>query len=41
MEFFTKVTAPKASFKIDYTKNTQTIHFNKTEWIDWETPALR
>lgn len=27
--------------KIDYTKNTQTINFNKTEWIDWETPALR
>lgn len=27
--------------KIDYSKNTQTINFNKSEWIDWETPALR
>jgi len=26
--------------KIDYTKNTQTISFKKSEWIDWETPNL-
>ena len=26
--------------KIDYSKNTQTINFSKSEWIDWETPAL-
>ena len=26
--------------KIDYSKNTQTINFSKTEWIDWETPNL-
>ena len=26
--------------KIDYSKNTQTINFNKSEWIDWETPTL-
>lgn len=26
--------------KIDYSKNTQTINFKKSEWIDWETPAL-
>jgi hypothetical protein len=27
--------------KIDYSKNTQTINFNKSEWIDWETPTLK
>ena len=27
--------------KIDYTKNTQTISFKKSEWIDWETPSLK
>ena len=27
--------------KIDYTKNTQTINFKKSEWIDWETPSLK
>ena len=26
--------------KIDYSKNTQTINFSKSEWIDWETPKL-
>ena len=26
--------------KIDYSKNTQTINFKKSEWIDWETPNL-
>lgn len=26
--------------KIDYTKNTEQIKWNKTEWIDWETPTL-
>lgn len=26
--------------KIDYSKNTQTINFKKSEWIDWETPSL-
>ena len=26
--------------KIDYSKNTQTIDFKKSEWIDWETPTL-
>jgi len=26
--------------KIDYSKNTQTIDFKKSEWIDWETPSL-
>ena len=26
--------------KIDYSKNTQTIDFKKSEWIDWETPKL-
>jgi len=26
--------------KIDYSKNTQTISFKKSEWIDWETPNL-
>ena len=26
--------------KIDYSKNTQTINFSKSEWIDWETPNL-
>ena len=27
--------------KIDYSKNTQTINFSKSEWIDWETPNLK
>ena len=27
--------------KIDYSKNTQTISFKKSEWIDWETPTLK
>ena len=27
--------------KIDYTKNTQTINFKKSEWTDWETPSLK
>ena len=27
--------------KIDYSKNTQTINFSKSEWIDWETPTLK
>ena len=27
--------------KIDYSKNTQTISFKKSEWIDWETPSLK
>ncbi|WP_295067746.1 hypothetical protein [uncultured Fibrobacter sp.] len=27
--------------KIDYSKNTQTINFKKSEWIDWETPNLK
>ena len=27
--------------KIDYSKNTQTINFSKSEWIDWETPSLK
>ena len=27
--------------KIDYSKNTQTISFKKSEWIDWETPTLQ
>ena len=27
--------------KIDYSKNTQTIDFKKSEWIDWETPSLK
>lgn len=27
--------------KIDYSKNTQTINFKKSEWIDWETPTLK
>ena len=27
--------------KIDYSKNTQTINFKKSEWIDWETPSLK
>ena len=26
--------------KIDYSKNTEQIKWNKSEWIDWETPAL-
>ncbi len=26
--------------KIDYSKNTQTINFNKSDWIDWDTPTL-
>ncbi len=26
--------------KIDYTQNTEQIKWNKTEWIDWETPTL-
>ena len=26
--------------KIDYSKNTQTINFKKSDWIDWETPNL-
>ena len=26
--------------KIDYSKNTQTINFKKSEWIDWDTPTL-
>lgn len=26
--------------KIDYSKNTQTINWNKSEWIDWTTPTL-
>ena len=26
--------------KIDYTKNNEQIKWNKSEWIDWETPAL-
>ena len=26
--------------KIDYSKNTQTIDFKKSEWIDWDTPTL-
>lgn len=26
--------------KIDYTQNTQTINFVRSEWIDWETPNL-
>ncbi len=26
--------------KIDYTKNTEQIKWNKTEWIDWTTPTL-
>ena len=26
--------------KIDYSKNTQTIDFKKSEWIDWDTPSL-
>ncbi len=26
--------------KIDYSKNTQTIDFKKSEWIDWDTPIL-
>ena len=27
--------------KIDYTKNSEKINWKKTDWIDWETPALR
>ena len=27
--------------KIDYSKNTQTIDFKKSEWIDWDTPTLQ
>ncbi len=27
--------------KIDYTKNSEQIKWNKSEWIDWETPALK
>ena len=27
--------------KIDYSKNTQTIDFKKSEWIDWDTPTLK
>ena len=27
--------------KIDYSKNTQTINFSKSEWIDWDTPTLK
>ena len=26
--------------KIDYSKNTEQIKWNKSEWIDWETPKL-
>ena len=26
--------------KIDYSKNTEQIKWNKSEWIDWETPTL-
>ncbi len=26
--------------KIDYSKNTQTINWSKSEWIDWTTPTL-
>lgn len=26
--------------KIDFTKNTEQIKWNKSDWIDWETPAL-
>lgn len=26
--------------KIDYSKNSEQIKWNKSEWIDWETPAL-
>ena len=26
--------------KIDYTKNTEQIKWNKSEWIDWDTPTL-
>ena len=26
--------------KIDYTKNTEQIRWNKSEWIDWDTPTL-
>ena len=27
--------------KIDYTKNTEQIKWNKSEWIDWTTPSLK
>ena len=27
--------------KIDYSKNTEQIKWNKSEWIDWETPNLQ
>ena len=27
--------------KIDFTKNTERISWNKSEWIDWETPNLK
>ena len=27
--------------KIDYSKNTEQIKWNKSEWIDWETPSLK
>ena len=26
--------------KIDYSKNTEQIKWNKSEWIDWTTPTL-
>ena len=26
--------------KIDYSKNTETINWKKSDWIDWETPTL-
>ena len=27
--------------KIDYTKNSERISWNKSDWIDWETPSLK
>ncbi len=27
--------------KIDYTKNSEQIKWNKSDWIDWETPTLK
>lgn len=27
--------------KIDYTKNSELIKWNKSDWIDWETPTLK
>jgi len=26
--------------KIDYSKNTEQINWKKSDWIDWDTPAL-